>query len=158
MEVIIGRAEKNDAKALKKIYRDAYSENEKLGLPASASNVAENEIQEWINQTILITAKDMENNNIVATVRFKYNEEWQCYVLSRLAVKSSLKGKGIATKLIKYGESLLFSMEEKVIRLTVAQPHPYLPKMYQKYGYAIVGKRPLESLPYDEYIMEKELI
>ncbi|MEH7382262.1 hypothetical protein V7138_17515 [Bacillus sp. JJ1533] len=39
MELIITKAEFNEAETLVNIYRDAYSENENLGLPASASKV-----------------------------------------------------------------------------------------------------------------------
>ncbi|MBS4201690.1 GNAT family N-acetyltransferase [Bacillus sp. FJAT-49732] len=157
MEIIIEKAEYDEVEALVKIYRDAYSENEKFGLPASASRVTVKEVQDWINNTILLTAKEKGTNKIVATVRFKYSEEWQCYVLSRLAVNSSNKGIGIATKLMEYGEHRLLEMDERVVRLTVAQTHPYLPKMYGKKGYRIVGERLLNNLPYDEFIMEKLL-
>lgn len=58
-----------------------------------------------------------------------------------MAVDSSYKGKGIATKLMKYGESKLSKMGEKRVRLTVAKTHPYLPQMYAEKGYEIVGER-----------------
>ncbi|WP_408020186.1 GNAT family N-acetyltransferase [Sporosarcina sp. USHLN248] len=74
-----------------------------------------------------------------------------------LAVKPSCKGKGIATKLMKYGECKLSEMEEKRVRLTVAKTHPYLSKMYGEKGYEIVGERFFQDLPYDEFIMEKLL-
>lgn len=157
MELIITRAEFNEAETLVNIYHDAYSENENLGLPASASKVKVDEVQEWILNTILLTAKEKHTNKILATVRLKYSEEWQCYVLSRLAVKSSYKGMGVATKIMDYGESKLSKMGESKVRLTVAQTHPYLPKMYEKKGYSIVGERLLHNLPYNELIMEKLL-
>jgi ribosomal protein S18 acetylase RimI-like enzyme len=157
MELIIERAKHVDADKLVKIFHDAYSENEKLGFPSSAANVASEEVRDWINNMILYTGKDKHTNNIIATIRFKYSEEWQCYVLSRLAVKSSYKGKGIATKLMEYGESTLSEMGEEKVRLTVAKTHPYLPKIYSEKGYEIVGERLLQDLPYDELIMEKLL-
>ena len=138
-------------------YRDAYSENESFGLPASASKVRVEEVQDWIKTTILLKAKEKTTNNIVATVRLKYNRDWQCYVLSRLAVKSTHKGKGIATKLMEYAESILINKGENRLRLTVAQTHPYLPKMYEAKGYRIIDERILDNLPYDEFIMEKLL-
>ncbi|WP_053367853.1 GNAT family N-acetyltransferase [Bacillus sp. FJAT-27245] len=157
MELVIRRAEYNEAKTLVHIYRDAYSENENLGLPASASKVKIDEVQGWILNTILLIAKEKDTNKILATVRFKYSEDWQCYVLSRLAVKSTYKGMGIATHLMKFGESELAKMGEEKVRLTVAQTHPYLAKMYEKKGYRIVGERLLHNLPYNEFIMEKLL-
>jgi ribosomal protein S18 acetylase RimI-like enzyme len=158
VKIKIERAKYNEAETLVSIYRDAYSENEKLGLPASASKVEIYEVQDWINSTILITAKEVNSTNIIGTVRLKYNEDWQCYVISRLAVKSSCKGLGIATKLMEFAEAELSEMGEKVVRLTVAQSHPYLSKMYQKKGYEIVDERLLSDLPYDEFIMEKSLL
>lgn len=157
MEIIIEKAKKHEAETLVTIYRDAYAENEKLGLPASASKVTVKEVKDWINNTIIFTAKEKNTNKIVAAIRFKYSEEWQCYVLSRLAVKSFNKGKGIATKLMDFGECKLSEMEEKKVRLTVAQTHPYLPNMYEKKGYKIVGERLFNNLPYNEFIMEKLL-
>ncbi|MBY0121659.1 GNAT family N-acetyltransferase [Bacillus sp. S/N-304-OC-R1] len=157
MEIIIEKAGSHEAETLVNIYRDAYAENESLGLPACASKVTVKEVQDWINNTILLTAKEKQTNTIVATVRFKYSEEWQCYVHSRLAVNSLNKGRGLATKLMKHGECMLSEMNEKVVRLTVAQTHPYLPKMYEKKGYKIVGERLLNNLPYNEFIMEKIL-
>ncbi|WP_316572405.1 GNAT family N-acetyltransferase [Neobacillus sp. YIM B06451] len=157
MNLSIEIAEYNDAVALVDIYRDAYSENESLGLPASASKVMIKEVQDWIKTTMLLKAKEKTTNNIVATVRLKFNRDWQCYVLSRLAVKSTHKGKGIATKLMEYAESILINKGENRLRLTVAQTHPYLPKMYEDKGYRIVGERILDNLPYDEFIMEKLL-
>ncbi len=155
MELIITRAEFNEAETLVNIYRDAYSENESLGLPASASKVNVNEVQEWILNTILLTAKEKQTNIILGTVRFKFSEECQCYVLSRLAVKSTYKGMGIATKIIEFGEFEHSRMGENKVRLTVAQTHPYLPTMYENKGYRIVGERLLHNLPYNEFIMEK---
>ncbi|WP_047983189.1 GNAT family N-acetyltransferase [Ornithinibacillus californiensis] len=157
MNLSIEEAVYNDAVSLVDIYRDAYSENESLGLPASASKVEVEEVQDWIKTTILLKAKEKTTNNIVATVRLKYNRDWQCYVLSRLAVKSTHKGKGIATKLMEYVESILINKGENRLRLTVAQTHPYLPKMYEDKGYKIVGERLLDNLPYNEFIMEKLL-
>ena len=157
MELIITKAEFSEAETLVNIYHDAYSENENLGLPASASKVKVDEVQEWILNTILLTAKEKQTYKILASVRLKYSEEWQCYVLSRLAVKSSYKGMGVATKIMDYGESELSKMGESKVRLTVAQTHPYLPKMYENKGYSIVGERLLHNLPYNELIMEKLL-
>ena len=157
MELIIERAKHADAEKLVGIFHNAYSENENLGFPSSASKVDAEEVKEWINNMIIYTGKEKLTNNIIATIRFKYSEEWQCYVLSRLAVKSSYKGKGIATKLMKYGECNLSEMGEKRVRLTVAKTHPYLPKMYGEKGYEIVGERLFQNLPYDELIMEKLL-
>ncbi|GIO26299.1 GNAT family N-acetyltransferase [Ornithinibacillus bavariensis] len=155
MTIVIEKAENIDAESLVEIYHDAYSENEKLGLPASASKVKIEEVKDWLQNTIILKVKENTTNNIVATVRLKYSKDWQCYVLSRLAVKSTHKGKGLATKLLAYTESMLSKKEETKIRLTVAQTHPYLPKMYEGKGYRIVGERILYNLPYDEYIMEK---
>lgn len=157
MKVKIEKARIHEAENLVEIYRDAYAENEEFGLPASASQVKINEVQDWINNMIVVTAKDADSSIIVGTVRFKYHAEWQCYVLSRLAVKSSCKGMGIATKLMDHGETKLSKMNEKIIRLTVAQSHPYLVEMYQNKGYKIVEERLLPDLPYDEFIMEKLL-
>lgn len=157
MELIIERAKHADAGKLVELFQNAYSENEKLGFPSSASKVEAREVREWINNMIIYTGKEKRTNNIIATIRFKYSEEWQCYVLSRLAVKSSYKGKGIATKLMKYGECKLSEIGEKRVRLTVAKSHPYLPKMYAEKGYEIVGEREFQDLLYDELIMEKLL-
>lgn len=157
MELIIERAKHADTEKLVEIFHNAYSENEELGFPSSASMVEAEEVREWISNMIIYTGKEKRTNNIIATLRFKYSEEWQCYVLSRLAVKSSYKGKGIATKLMKYGECKLSEMGEKRVRLTVAKTHPYLPKIYGEKGYEIVGERLLQDLPYDELIMEKLL-
>lgn len=157
MELIIERAKQADAVQLVEIFHDAYSENVLLGFPSSASKVGVEEVREWINDMIIYTGKEIRTNDIIATVRFKYSEEWQCYVLSRLAVKSSFKGMGIATKLMRYGECEISEMGEKRVRLTVAKTHPYLTTMYEKKGYKIVGERLLQDLPYDELIMEKLL-
>lgn len=157
MRINMERAKLVEAEILVSIYHAVYSENEKLGFPASASKVTINEVQDWIKNTILITAKDEETGNIIGIVRLIYHEKWQCYVLSRLAVAPVCKGMGIATKLMKYAESELVNMEEKAVRLTVAQGHPYLPNMYSKRGYKIVGEILLDDMPYDEFIMEKLL-
>jgi ribosomal protein S18 acetylase RimI-like enzyme len=155
VKIQIEKAQYDDAEILVEIYRDAYSENEKLGFPSSASQVKINEVQDWISNMIVITAEEAGTSTIVGTVRLKYYEDWQCYVLSRLAVKSSSKGKGIAAKLMQYAETKLSEMSEKIVRLTVAQNHPYLVDMYKRKGYKIVGERILPDLSYDEFIMEK---
>lgn len=157
MELSIRRAKFNEVTTLVSIYHDAYSENEVLGLPASASRVETKEVGDWITNTILLIAEDVTTNNIVGTVRLKYNEEWNCYVLGRLAVKSLCKGLGIGSKLMQQAEKELLSLGEERVRLTVAQNHPYLPIMYQRKGYNIVDHRILLALPYNEYIMEKSL-
>ncbi|WP_102027726.1 GNAT family N-acetyltransferase [Salirhabdus sp. Marseille-P4669] len=157
MDVIIEKANCHDAESLVRLYHDSYSENEELGFPTSASKVKVTEVQDWIQNTILMIVREKITNTIIAAVRLKYREDWQCYVLGRLAVKSAYKGKGIATKLMNYVESFLLERNEMRIRLTVAQTHPYLPKMYENKGYQIVGERVLDYLPYDEYIMEKVL-
>ncbi|WP_252504037.1 GNAT family N-acetyltransferase [Sporosarcina sp. Marseille-Q4943] len=157
MELVIERAKHTDAEKLVKIFHAAYSANEKLGFPSSASKVEAEEVREWINNMMIYIGKEKRTNIIIGTIRLKYSEEWQCYVLSRLAVNPSHRGKGIATKLMKYGESKLLKMGEKRIRLTVAKTHPYLPKMYSEKGYEIVGERIFQELPYDELIMEKLL-
>ncbi|MDQ0175335.1 GNAT family N-acetyltransferase [Bacillus chungangensis] len=104
-----------------------------------------------------MTAKEAGSFHILGTVRLKYHRDWQCYVLSRLAVKSAYKGIGIGTNLMKDGEKKLSKMGEIKIRLTVAQSHPYLVKMYEKKGYEIVEERFLPDLPYDKFVMEKSL-
>lgn len=157
MKLNIGKAETKDVQALVNLYKDAYSENERMGLPASASRVTVSEVEDWSYNSILLKVKNQVSPSIIGTVRLKYSDSWQCYVLGRLAVKSSCKGQGIATRLMDYAESELCSMKEKKIRLTVAQNHPYLKDMYQKKGYNIVAERLLQDLPYDEYIMEKSL-
>jgi len=157
VDINIERAEISEAEILVTIYRDAYSENENLGFPASASRVSINEVEEWIKSTILLTAKELVTNSIIGTVRLKYSEDWKCYVLGRLAIKSIYKGRGIAAKLMEYTENELLIMDEQVVRLTVAKNHPYLTKMYQNKGYKIIGDRLLNDLPYDEIIMEKSL-
>ena len=157
MKIIIENARVDEAESLVDVYRDVYEENEKLGLPASASKVSIQEVQHWINESILVTAKEAGSFHILGTVRLKYHRDWQCYVLSRLAVKSAYKGLGIGTNLMKDGEKILSKMGEIKIRLTVAQSHPYLVKMYEKKGYEIVEERFLPDLPYDEFVMEKSL-
>ncbi|WP_248513995.1 GNAT family N-acetyltransferase [Sporosarcina sp. NCCP-2222] len=154
---IIERAKLSDAKSLAELYWDAYSENEKLGLPASASSVSVQEVEQWINNTILFVAKQPNPPIIMGTVRLKFNEDWNCFVLSRLAVKSELKGQGLSKQLMKAAEKALADRKENVIRLTVAQKHPYLPTMYKRRGYNIVGERNLNDLSYNEFIMEKVL-
>ncbi|MFC5732568.1 GNAT family N-acetyltransferase [Cytobacillus gottheilii] len=157
MEILIEGAKISDTKSLVTIYHDAYSENEEMGFPTSASKVTTKEVEDWIKETILYIARLANSSEAVGVVRFKYSSEWNCYVLSRLGVKSIYKGKGIAKSLMEYGESELLKMGERTLRLTVAQGHPYLLKMYEKRGYKIVGERPLPELPYDEFIMEKLL-
>lgn len=157
MNILIELALIQDAENLVELYRDAYSENDKIGLPASASKATVKEVEKWIEDTILFIARDTEITEVIGTIRFKYNPDWGCYVLSRLAVKSSYKGKGLGKKLILFGEDYLKKMNEKMVRLTVAKPHPYLVNMYEKLGYKIRGERILENLPYDEFIMEKVL-
>lgn len=157
MNILIELALKQDAENLIKLYRDAYSENEKMGFPASATKATVEEVEKWIEETILLIASDTITSELIGTIRFKYNPTWGCYVLSRLAVKSSYKGKGLGKKLIKFGEDYVEKMNEKTVRLTVAIPHPFLVNMYIKLGYKIKGERILENLPYDEFIMEKVL-
>ncbi|WP_010095200.1 GNAT family N-acetyltransferase [Ornithinibacillus scapharcae] len=157
MNVRIERAIRSDAESLVEIYHDAYSENERLGLPASASTVMVEEVREWIDKMILYVALDKHTDLIMGTVRLNYQKDWNCYVLSRLAVRSSFKGKGIASQLINFMEKYLLRIGEQRVRLTVAQTHPYLPHMYEKKGYKVIGERILEDLPYNEYIMEKIL-
>lgn len=155
MAFIIERAQLSDAKSLAELYWDAYSENEKLRLPASASSVSVQEVEQWINDTILFVAKQPNSPIIMSTVRLKFNKDWNCFVLSRLAVKSELKGQGLSKQLMKSAEKELIDRKENVIRLTVAQKHPYLPTMYKRRGYNIVGERILSELSYNEFIMEK---
>ena len=71
MELIIERAKHADAEKLVEIFHDAYSENEKLGFPSSASKVEAEEVREWINNMIIYTGKEKHTNNIIATIRFK---------------------------------------------------------------------------------------
>ena len=63
MNLSIEEAEYNDAVLLVDIYRDAYSENESFGLPASASKVRVEEVQDWIKTTILLKAKEKTTNS-----------------------------------------------------------------------------------------------
>ncbi|MBB4824725.1 putative N-acetyltransferase YhbS [Sporosarcina luteola] len=156
-EFLVEGAAISDAKSLAELYWDAYSENEELGLPASASSVSDLEVKQWIKDTILLVAKE-PNAAIVGTVRLKYSEEWNCFVLGRLAVKTELKGKGLSKQLMKSAENELIKRGEKVIRLTVAQKHPYLPTMYKRRGYKIVGERVVNEQSYNEFIMEKLLM
>lgn len=155
MYINIERANVDEAEIIVKIYRDAYSENENLGFPASASKVSVNEVKEWIKSTILLIAKEVETEKIIGTVRLKYSEDWKCYVLGRLAIKTNYKEKGIGTKLMEYAEGELIKMNEHAVRLTVAKNHPYLTEIYQKKGFKIIGDRILENLFYEEIIMEK---
>ena len=157
MEFVIRRANLSDTEMLAEVYWDAYSENEELGLPASASSVSVSEVEQWIKDTILLVAKEVNTSNIVGTVRLKYSEEWNCFVLGRLAVKSELKGNGLSKQLMKSAEEELIERDERVIRLTVAQSHPYLPNMYLRRGYKIVSGRILKELSYNEFVMEKLL-
>ncbi|HEY4554577.1 MAG TPA: GNAT family N-acetyltransferase [Bacillaceae bacterium] len=150
-------AKPKEAEELVRILHDAYSENEKLGLPASASNVSVPEVVDWIQNMMVLSAKEVGTDKISGTVRLAYKEDWQCYVLGRLAVAASAKGQGVGTRLMEAAEKELLKMGEKKVLLTVAKRHPYLPEMYQRKGYRIVGERLLKHLPYDEYVMEKVL-
>lgn len=157
MKLIMERAKYEDVEALVHIYHTAYSENEKLGFPASASKVTVNEVQMWTKNTIVLIVRIEDTRTIIGTVRLKFHEDWHCYVLGRLAVMPNCKGMGVATRLMRYVEKELLQINEKIVRLTVAKGHSYLPQVYIRKGYKIIDEIILEDLPYDEFIMEKTL-
>lgn len=154
-DVLIRRATKLDTVNLVKLYHDAYSENVRIGFPASAAYVKAEEVLDWITRDNVFVVE--YERSLIGSVRLRYDFKFEKLLLCRLGILSRWKGRGIASKLMNYSEKEAIKNGYDRIILTTPLGHPYLPDMYKKRGYVPIGKLELPNLPYDEVIMEKKL-
>lgn len=150
----IRRATPRDAKRLAAVYRSAYRENRRLGFPAKAESVTEEDVSAWIRQHRVYVAT--VDDEVGGGVRLEVTDSDRVK-LSRLGVHERWKGEGIGGRLLDYAEKMVREWGHDTIRLTTPEEHPFLPDLYRRRGYEKTGAYPLAYREYDEIVMEKQV-
>lgn len=150
----IRRATVADAEALTRVYHSAYRENRRLGFPAKAESVTEDEVAAWIREDRVYVAETA--NEVIGGVRLEVTDADRVK-LSRLAVHESRKGAGVGSRLVDHAERAVRDWNYDTIWLTTPKDHPHLPGFYRRRGYEETGTYPLEYRDYDEIVMEKRI-
>ncbi|WP_312908331.1 GNAT family N-acetyltransferase [Natronosalvus caseinilyticus] len=167
-DVRIRRATVGDAAELVATYHNAYRENRRLGFPAKAETVTEDEVVEWIrNHRVYVAVLGADTGEegdgaesgcgeVVGGVRLESTDPGRMK-LSRLGVHEQCQGAGIGTALLNRAEAVARDAGIETVWLTTPEDHPYLPDLYRRREYEGTGRYPLEYREYDEIVMEKEL-
>ncbi|MGH9172525.1 MAG: GNAT family N-acetyltransferase [Acidimicrobiales bacterium] len=151
-DAVVRAAEPSDAPSVRSVYADAYTENRALGFPGSAENVSVGEVSDWIRSDSVWVAE--VSGAIVGAVRLRRSDP-NYPTLGRLAVVSRMKRNGVGTRLLDAAESAGRREGCAGIELTVAEKHPYLPRMYAARGYTVLGPRSPQHSLYNEIVMRK---
>jgi len=142
------------AAQLTAVYRSAFRENRRLGIPHIEERVSERQVANWIRQHTLYVA--MNESDVIGGVRLDECDSDRVK-LSRLAVHERWKQKGVGGQLLDYTESQARDSGYTTIWLKTPAAHPYLPEMYRQRGYDQTGTALGEQHEVDFVTMEKEL-
>jgi GNAT superfamily N-acetyltransferase len=136
------------------VYRSAFRENRRLGIPHVAESVSERQVADWIQQHTIYVAK--RHSDVIGGVRLDETDPNRVKI-SRLAVHERWKRKGIGRQLLEYVEKQVRDCGYSTIWLTTPETHPYLPEMYRQRGYEKTGTDTQEQHGVDFVTMAKEL-
>ncbi|NEU56816.1 GNAT family N-acetyltransferase [Halorussus sp. MSC15.2] len=150
----VERATVTDAGELAQVYRSAYRENRRLGFPAKAESVTEDEVSEWVRENRVLVA--VTEGELVGGVRLEETDP-ERVKLSRLGVRERQKGEGVGSLLLDRAERTARDCGYATVWLTTPEDHPYLPEFYRRRGYERTGTYPLEYRDYDEIVLEKQI-
>jgi predicted N-acetyltransferase YhbS len=152
-KAIVRPATNIDAEPIAVVYADAYQENRRLGFPASAESVTAAEVAGWIDRDAMWVAQ--VRGEVVGAVRLRV--ERGDPTLCRLGVITRMKGQGIGSLLIEVAETAASRRGFAGVYLSVAAEHPFLPGLYARKGYIVVGPKLPPNARYHEVIMRKDL-
>ncbi|WP_144901629.1 GNAT family N-acetyltransferase [Halobellus captivus] len=153
-ETHIERATIAVAEQLAEVYRSAYQENRRLGLPNEAESASERKIAELIRRnTVYVANKD---GGVIGGVCLEETGEDRVE-LSRLAVHESWKGEGVGRQLLDYAEEQARCCGYATIWLITPEEHPYLPEMYRQRGYEDAETVSRENYDFEFLMMKKSV-
>lgn len=150
----IREATAHDADTLARVYRSAYRENRRLGLPADTESVTAPEVGDWIREYRVFVAT--VDGDVVGGVRLEATDPDRATV-SRLGVHEDWKEEGIGSRLLTHAEDAAREGGHGTVRLTTPLEHPYLPDLYRRRGYEVTDEDPAGSHDFDMLVMEKRL-
>jgi N-acetylglutamate synthase-like GNAT family acetyltransferase len=152
-EVVIRRAQLSEADIIKSIIKEAYANVKKqLSRTPGAMQEGLDKISRNIqmgNQYVAIVG-----DTVVGCMRVQMRGN--VGVISRVAVRTSLRGRKIGTRLVQYGENLLEHMGASFIEIDVYNVIEDQKDFYEKMGYEVVGNTVREGE--DIVIMRKSLV
>jgi N-acetylglutamate synthase-like GNAT family acetyltransferase len=152
-EVVIRRAQLSEVDIIKFIIKEAYANVKKqLSRTPGAMQEGLDKISRHIQMGTQYVA--IVGDTVVGCMRVQMRGN--VGVISRVAVRTSLRGRKIGTRLVQYGENLLEHMGASFIEIDVYNVIEDQKDFYEKMGYEVVGNTVREGE--DIVIMRKSLV
>jgi ribosomal protein S18 acetylase RimI-like enzyme len=98
-----------------------------------------------------------KNDQIIGCAGYKYYKD-QIYFIERLATLPENRHLGIGRKLMEYLENIIKNNGGKTVEIHVVDKNIVLIEWYKKLNYKYVRVDEIKSLPFNSYVMNKELI
>ena len=153
-ELCFREATMADAEQLAAVYRSAFRENRRLGIPHVAESASESHVADWIRRSRMYVAES--GGDVIAGVRLE-DTAAERVKLSRLAVCERWKRRGVGSRLMDYVEEQIRDSGYSTIWLTTPESHPYLLDVYRRRGYEQTGTHPGDRHADEFVVLEKDL-
>ena len=159
-DIIIKNRKKTDVKdeALYALEIDSHRIWREQGLEAPWMHLSFEEFQQAIRNVLMFVALDAETGELLGMHSFNtYRRQWWCYGF-RLAVASSARREGIASRMLDYEAERIRQAGYRYLKGVTGVTADWSIRWHLRNGYRIIGYYRSPEKNYANYVFRKQLI